>query len=141
MASASWNRRNYAAKALGYKNYYDYRVHDNGRLPPAAPVTGQLRRRNRGHRSAADFERRLRSTRNPVRQVLPVGLERGPGGRYERILVAVLLDDGSQVDYILRGKQASEVNLRRLRRVLDDAGIHYQEAPSIDVFSSLSKAA
>ena len=58
---AAYQRRNARARAAGYRSYYDYRVHDNGRIPasqPGLPV-GQ-RSRARGHRGKEDFLRSIR---------------------------------------------------------------------------------
>lgn len=60
MASSAWERRNARARALGYRNYYDYRVHDFGRQPASAPAaTGEDLARLRGHRGERDLLRYL----------------------------------------------------------------------------------
>ena len=62
MATATWERRNARARALGYENYYDYRAHGYGSEPPSAPrATGEELARLRGHRADADLARKLES--------------------------------------------------------------------------------
>lgn len=134
MASAAWERRNAAARAAGYKNYYDYRVHGYGKVSASEPVTESMRAAGRGHRSLADLNAAIRSGR--VEFLSPTGTERGAGGRWKTIHVAVFTRDGKQRDFYLRGRQASGFNLKRLRQQLDAEGIHYLDAPSLDVFSA-----
>lgn len=53
--------RNRRARALGYKSYYDYRIHDNGRIPPGRPPIPKGERADiRGHGSGSrGFLRKL----------------------------------------------------------------------------------
>ncbi len=140
MASASWDARNARARALGYSSYYDYRAHDNGRLAPSAPrLRGQALARSRGHRSLADLRQLIRSGR--AVEVLPVGLERDSKGRYKVIDVLVLVEGGAERHFVLRGRQAGEGQLARLRALLESSGVGWQDAPSLDVFSSAAAAA
>lgn len=134
MASPAWERRNAAARAAGYESYYDYRVHNYGQAPASAPVTSEMREAGRGHRSLADLNRMIGSGR--VEYLSPTGIERGAGGRWKTIHVAVFTRDGKQRDFYLRGRQASESRLLRLRERLDAEGIHYLDAPSVDVFAA-----
>lgn len=145
MASGAWERRNARARLLGYQNYYDYRVHNSGRAAPSVPVTSEMRAANRGHRSLADLKRLLGrlgpegGKAGP--QVLPLGLDRGPDGRWRSVDVLVMMPDGTERRFVLRGRQASRANLRRLRDSLDAGGIRFQAAPSIDVFAGAEAAA
>ncbi len=53
--------RNARARALGYRDYYDYRLHDNGRIPPGPlKLTPEERERRRGHAGTSDFKRFIR---------------------------------------------------------------------------------
>ena len=140
MASAAYNRRNARARALGYRSYYDYRLHDSGARPPSDPITAAMRAANRGHRSFADLTRALRGVEPGGAQVAPLGLNRDAKGRWTEIDVLVLYPDGSERRYVLRGKQASTANLERLRASLAAAGVTYLAAPSIDVFSGESES-
>lgn len=54
--SQAYARRNKAARAKGYDSYYDFRAHDNGRIPPGQPrLQGQQLARARGHAAAQDM--------------------------------------------------------------------------------------
>lgn len=134
MASAAWDRRNARARALGYESYYDYRAHDDGRLPPGAPrQSGAELRRSRGHASLADLKQLIRS--GCAVEVLPVGLERDAKGRWTKIDILVLVEGGAERHFLLKGRQASEKNLKELRDLLIEMGVSYQLAPSLDVFA------
>lgn len=57
----AWEKRNATAKARGYRNYYDYRMHDYGRRPPGQPPDqGTLAKRRRGVRGKAALRRQLK---------------------------------------------------------------------------------
>lgn len=102
MASAQWEKRNARARALGYDSYYDYRAHDYGRLAPSAPrASGDLLASLRGHRSASDLKRLLRSGRVDLVNTVSTIDNKG------KLVVDVLatLDDGSQREFRLRGAQ------------------------------------
>lgn len=79
----AYEKRNQRARDLGYKNYYDYRVHGNGKLPPGPiEITPEERARRRGHRGRQDF---LSSLDEGDLIVMPEGLrsvERDSRGRY-----------------------------------------------------------
>lgn len=78
-----YQARNERAKALGYKSYYDYRIHGNGKLPPGPiKLEPEERARRRGHRGRVDF---LGSLDEGDLIVMPEGLrsvERDTRGRY-----------------------------------------------------------
>jgi hypothetical protein len=112
--SGYWQRRNARAIELGYRNYYDYRAHDNGRLPPSAPaLRGDELARSRGHRSAADLEKLLRSGR--VELVSTVHSFDANGKPVTTVLVQT--SDGSTSEYVLRGKQP-----KKIAGVIDELG-------------------
>src|SRR4051812_22148218 len=55
-AQSAYDKRNTRARQLGYRNYYDYRLHDNGRVPPGPiKLSTAARARRRGHRGRSDF--------------------------------------------------------------------------------------
>jgi hypothetical protein len=134
LASRDYEVRNARAVAEGYKSDYDRRVHGYGTIAPGVPVTSEMREAGRGHRSLADLNSLLGTGR--AEYVSPTGIERGADGTFKTIHVAVFTRDGRQHDFYLRGRQASEANLKRLRSTLDDGGIEYLDAPSLDVFSA-----
>ena len=112
--SVRTERDNARARAAGYQSYYDYRAHDYGRIPAGEPrATGDRLAALRGHRSAADLDRALRSGRvelvNTMRTV----------DRQGRIGVDVLVtrDDGSTTAY-----RISEAQAGRVGQVIDDMG-------------------
>lgn len=59
---SEWRRkRDRMARARGYRDYYDYRLHGSGRTPPdAAPPPEGERARRRGHAGRADFLRHIK---------------------------------------------------------------------------------
>lgn len=115
MASANWERRNARARSLGYDSYYDYRAHDNGRLPPSEPrLSGEPLARSRGHRSAADLETLLR--RGQVELVNTVTTIDAKGNRVVDVLV--LTADGGQREFRLRGDRP-----QRIGQMIDDLGV------------------
>lgn len=130
MASRSWDRRNDAARAAGYKNYYDYRVHDFGRLPPSAPVVAADRPRLRGHRSAADLERDVKEGSF----VTYNGSERDPRtGEYKWLEIAVVDAKGKERIYRLRGDQLNKENLQATLAAIGAAGGFLAPSKSLDI--------
>ncbi len=122
--SASYERRNAAARALGYRNYYDYRTHNHGTIPATQPrPTGELRQRLRGHRSASDLANTIKTGRVELIMQFPVG-ERDPAtGQFKAIEFQVIMDDGTTRTYILRGDQLDKDKLAPLRDAIVDAGL------------------
>lgn len=50
--SPAYRRRNERARSLGYASYYDYRIHDSGRIPAGKPPVPKGKRADvRGHGS------------------------------------------------------------------------------------------
>lgn len=133
MASASYERRNARARALGYASYYDYRVHNHGRIAPSEPApTGEARSRLRGHRGAADFERALSA--DVV--VVPIDSRRDPDtGRF--LWVDVDVDDGrTSRRFRLRPKDMTADELDSLWLSIQDAGASWAHNPSINLFAA-----
>lgn len=56
----AWERRNREAREKGYRNYYDYRVHDYGKRPPGEPVPPADRATRAGGRGEAAFRSTLK---------------------------------------------------------------------------------
>jgi hypothetical protein len=119
MASPAWQRRNSAARALGYRSYYDYRVHDYGRRPATSSVEPSDRPRLRGHRSEADLLRTIRDGS----LVAFNGADRDPAtGRFRWVEIAVVSPDGRERVYRLSGKQVSAAKLKALLGSMSSAG-------------------
>lgn len=117
--SPSWQRRNDAARAAGYRNYYDYRVHDYGRRAPSAPVEREQLSRLRGHRSGADLRRDIK----PDSVVTWNGSERDPKtGRYRWVELAVIGPDGRERIYRLQGNALKKADLEKTIGSIGAAG-------------------
>ncbi len=119
--SASYEKRNQRARSLGYKSYYDYRAHDNGRLAPTAPrLRGERLARARGHRSGSDLRRAIRDGSLVFTSDTSV---RGKDGRFKWVEVTVLDDQtGSEKTFYLQGRQVTSANLRRIADYATDHG-------------------
>ena len=114
-----YQRRNQRARALGYRSYYDYRVHDNGRIPPDRPaLSGEARQRARGHRS----ERDLVGAVHGGSLVMSFGGTRNRLGQWDRVDVIVVQPDGKEMTFVLRGKSLRRDRLEALLDVLESRG-------------------
>lgn len=132
MASA-WERRNERARALGYRNWYDYRVHDYGRLPPDwEPLKGEPRQIAAGKRGQDRLMRQIGSGNVEMIALFPTG-ERDAEGKWTEADLILVMSDGDQKGYRLRGKQLSHDNLQRIKDAIDDAGI-FSDVGYLDVF-------
>lgn len=127
-------RDNARARALGYRDYYDYRLHGSGRIPPEQAVPGPgtpERARLRGHRGVADLERSLRSGDVIV---LPDGLAsigKDLRGNYRNIRVLVVKHNGRGQHFTI-----SRADYDRMVKMLDraaTAGAIFSPAPSLDL--------
>lgn len=137
MASAAWERRNAQARAAGYRNYYDYRVHNYGARPAREPVDPASRDLLRGHRSRADLDRMISSGR--VLTITPLTGDRSSrSGQYRWVEMLVVTVDGRTITYRLRGQQASRSALGGLAGTIGGAGIPFLPNPSLDVLPSLT---
>lgn len=134
MASSAWERRNASARAAGYRNYYDYRAHDYGRLPASAErLTGEPLARARGHRSIADLERLVAGGRVEIATVIPAGDPDPKTGRYKSVEVVVIDSNGRERRFVMKGQQASSANMGRIKDSFVTGGVLYLDSPSIDV--------
>lgn len=136
MASAAYERRNARARALGYRSYYDYRAHDNGKIPPAAPrLRGEALRRARGHAGAADLTRAMRP--GALITATPDPTSRRTDGTYARIHVTVIGEDGSERDYMLRTATLKPGQLDAIIAAAGAAGAVFSPSPSLDLAALL----
>jgi hypothetical protein len=132
--SSAYQRRNARAQALGYRNYYDYRIHSHGRRPPseAPPPPGSAERsRLRGHRGSADL---VRSLKPGDVIVVPDGLPdvtRDAKGRYQKIEVMVLRDDGSTDRFTIRRRTYEQ--MAALLEKMAAKGAMFSPSPSLDL--------
>lgn len=132
--SAAYQRRNERARQLGYRNYYDYRIHDHGRRPPdePPPAAGSAERtRLRGHRGPEDL---VRSLKPGDVLIVPEGLaaiEKDRRGRYKRITVLVLRENGHADRYTIR--RADYDRVAGLLERMADKGAIFSPSPSLDL--------
>lgn len=127
MASAYWQKRNARAIAAGYRNYYDYRAHDNGKLPPSAPsLRGEMLARSRGHRGYADFRRQVSGGRVSMAQVYQSERDEKTG---KMRTVSLLVTDkrGNQRIYTIRVEQLDDTELVELEAELEAQGVDVRE--------------
>lgn len=121
--SSAWAKRNARAQALGYRNYYEYRV--RGTKPGS-----QARARARGHRSSADLAKQT----GPGDLVMVDRTERDVHGRLTKVVISVIDGETSeQRTYTLTGRTLTSRNLRRLVDRIDQAGGIFSPSPSLDL--------
>lgn len=123
MAASAWQKRNARARALGYRNYYDYRAHDYGSRPPSDPAAkGETLARLRGHRGSRDLERDLRSGR--VIAMNPLRPDRDPtSGKVRSQPIEVVYSDGSSRVFTLRGASLDPDKIADLEAAATGAGM------------------
>ena len=101
--------RNAYARGKGYRNYWDYRVHDYGRIGADKPAaTGDLFRflqgKGEGGQDLRDYV-----AANPGDLLISMdGQARGPDGRYDRIQVTAEHKDGGVEHFYLIGDEATQ---------------------------------
>lgn len=141
MASPRWSRRNARARSLGYRNYYDYRTHNYGaEAPSVARPSGERLSKLRGHRSASDLENLTRSGRIEIVKVLP--RDRDPKTKqWKSAIIRVTLDDGSEKEFELKGKQMDTRRMKQLHVDLVAGGVMVLDSPSLDLFDRFSDEA
>lgn len=135
--SARTARDNARARRLGYVDYYDYRLHDNGKIPPGPlRLTEAERRRRRGHSGRADF---LADLGEGDLIIMPYGLAsvdfdedaRGGEGAYVEIVKLVIDGDtGADRTYTLRNLTRDE--LADTIEEEERKGAIFSPAPSLD---------
>lgn len=119
MASRAWEARNARARALGYDSYYDYRAHSYGRRASSEPrATGPELSQLRGHRSDADFLKRL--ARGDVELVAGGVVRRNPRGQIVETQVMLVDAKGRESRYTL--KKLSRPERERLSTSLAATG-------------------
>lgn len=133
----AYQKRNRRARAAGYRNYYDFRLHDNGRLPPGPlELSGEERARRRGHRGTADF---VLSLGEGDLIVMPMGLSsivydenarRGVGAYEEIVKTVIYARSGRERTFALRNLTRDELvaTIREEQR----RGAIFSPSPSLD---------
>lgn len=137
MASQSWSRRNARARSLGFRNYYDYRMHNYGERPPSEPpARGTERAHLIGHRSPEALGRLADQGRIELVKVEPK--KKDDEGRWIEGNLRVVLSDGRQVDFPLKGKQMEAGRMAKLYQRLVAGGATVIDSPSLDLFGRFS---
>ena len=131
-------RDNARARRLGYKSYYDYRLHGSGRVAPGPlRLSPAERARLRGHRGRADY---LRALGEGDLILLPQGLgsvefdpdARGGEGAYVELTVVVIdAATGQEREYTIRNLTRAEMEAMIERQ--QDSGAIFSPAPSLDI--------
>jgi hypothetical protein len=121
MASAGWQRRNAAARAKGYRNYYDYRMHRYGARPASEPIPGGLGPMLRGQRGPAAL---LRVLRSPNRVALIVEIpESNKQGQWTHMRYVVTFNNADIREYLVAIPDS--LTLASWRDAIDEAGVDY----------------
>lgn len=129
--SPAYVARNLRAQALGYRNYYDYRIHGHGTVPPDRPApTGETRQRLRGHRGPADL---LRTNLDGALLTVTDHSERDSQGRYRWVELTVVDARGRQRTYRLSGRSLQGDRLQRTISAAQAAGGVLSPSPSLDL--------
>ncbi len=130
--NASYKRRNERARALGYRNYYDQRLHAGAPPGAALPPKGSAERsRLRGHRGGADL---VRSLKPGDVIVVPDGIPdvaKDSKGRYAKIDLLVLRDSGRTDRYTVRRR--SYESMAGLLEQTSAKGAVFSPSPSLDL--------
>ncbi len=126
--AAEYRRRQAKARKEGYSSYYGKRIRQ-GKAPSVKAPTGQELRRARGHASASDLAAEAQA--GWFLSAFP--LDRGPGGRWTRMRLDVIDDEGTEREYWLSGHQLDRPNIEALARDLDAAGVRF--SPRYDLRS------
>jgi hypothetical protein len=138
VASSGWQRRNELARSRGYRNYYDYRVHDFGRVKASKPpAKGARLERLRGHLppgDRTDLIRAIKSGRVEQLQDIPLGKDVG-SGEITSLQIDLQMVDGSTLVFVLAGDDLVGDRLGDLEDVLGDSDV---EVYSRYVFKGLS---
>lgn len=124
MASSSWDKRNAAARAKGYRNYYDYRVHRYGALLPQEPVREDERLRLAGKRGPAALRRTLRQP-DRIALIVEVGGPRTTQGTWESMIYVVTYTNGDIREFEVHTPSAADLDDWRIE--IEDAGVDFLE--------------
>lgn len=129
--ASAWAKRNARARALGYRNYYDYRAHGYGSRPAAEPAfRGEKLRQLRGHASGAD----LAAAARPGDLIVATMGSRDSQGRYRSIDILLVGADGDDQEFQIRQRhQLTRDYLTALVADLEAAGAIFSPAPSLDL--------
>lgn len=133
--ASAWQRRNEQARALGYRNYYDYRVHGYGDQPPGPiRISEAVRAERRGHSEEA-FRAFVRNL-EPGDEVMladHIRFVEKQGTRYGPIEFQVIPEDPERDVEIVKMPPMTRAALADLVAELDAQGAVLTPVPSLDV--------
>ena len=126
MASSAWEKRNAKARAAGYRNYYDYRVHNYGKRPARETVGQAEREKYQGKRGPAQLRRALKT---PDRIALIIELPasyRGSTGEVEVMRYNVTFTDGDIREYLIPlDEEGGDYDLEYWHKEFEDADVDW----------------
>lgn len=121
---SAWEKRNRAAKAKGYRNYYDYRIHDYGKRPPDEPVQKGQRAEKAGSHSKAAFKRLLKKPER-ISLIVEAPRKRGPDGEWQQIAFLAITTKGEIREFYVDVDDVDELDY--WHDLIDDAGVDFLE--------------
>lgn len=137
--AAEYAARQARARAQGFTGYYGKRVRA-GASPSAPAPKGERLRQARGHAGAADLTRTISSGR--VEAMTQEAVSRDEAGRVTTVRVTVMLADGSQRSFTVRGRDLVDPAKRAaLVAAVTDAGSDIYMSASLDLVSQMAVAA
>lgn len=134
--SAAWRARNARARKLGYRSYYDYRIHDFGRIPAGKPPVPKGERADlRGHGSGGrGFLAKLGEgdliMLSDLISTIETYVDRRGVERFRDYEKTVIPDVGERWTQTFRRQTREE--LRELIAAEIDKGATFTLAPSLD---------
>lgn len=135
---ATWADRNAKARSLGYRNYYDYRIHGYGKIAQSEEIQGVELSMARGHRSRSEMLDMIEEGDNVV--VWRTG-DRDRLGRYTSVDFLVKKQNGDEELFRLTRGQLTVPELEYLIGEIDLLGGVTSPSPSFDIGVLLEDAA
>lgn len=86
------------ARKKGYRNYYDYRVHQYGKRPPDEPVERGGGAPEKGRRGKAALKRALKKDHDKIALIVEVPVQT-KHGQWSRVNYIATYTDGRIVEY------------------------------------------
>lgn len=118
--AAEYRRRQAKARREGFSGYYGKRIRRGA--PPSAPApTGAELRAARGHAAGSDLAREAQS--DWFISVFP--MDRDSAGRWTRIRIDAIDDEGREREYWLTGKQLTRKRIEQLAADLEAARVRF----------------
>ena len=119
---AEYQRRQARARAAGYRNYYDYRLHLYGRRPPEEEVPRGERMRRAGKRGPASLRAALRHPER-IALIIEVPTQSEATGQWTRMTYVTTFTDGRIEEYGIDIDEPDDLDY--WRDEIDDAEIEF----------------